>query len=81
MLKYPEVAQAIIAHYTGETITESMKGLLAQICIRIFGTVEKKEELYPAMKKIDDTIKIISTEGKDLKLAGIDPEDIEGYIL
>ena len=81
VLSYPEVAQAVIAHYPGETITDSMKGLLAQICIRILGTVEKKEDLYPVMKKIDDTIHIISTEGKDLKLPGIEPEDVEGFVL
>ena len=81
VLKYPEVAQAIIAHYPGETITDSMRGLLAQICIRILGTVDKVEELYPAMKKVDDTIQIISTNGQNLKLAGIEPEDVEGYVL
>ena len=81
VLKYPEVAQAIVAHYPGETITESMKGLLAQICIRILGTVDNEEDLYPAMKKVEDAIKIISTEGKNLKLAGIEPKDVEGYVL
>lgn len=81
VLKFPEVAQAVLAHYPGETITESMRGLLTQICIRILGTVEKKENLYPVMKKIYDSIQIISTEQKNLKLAGIEPEDIEGFIL
>ena len=33
------------------------------------------------MKKVNDTIKIISKEGKNLKLAGIEPEDVEGYLL
>lgn len=81
VLRLPEVVDAVIAHYPGETITESMEGLLAQITIRILGTVDKAEDLYETMKKVEDTIHIISTEGKELKLAGIEPEDVEGYVL
>lgn len=81
VLEYPEVIDAVIAHYPGETITESMRGLLAQICIRILGTVDKEEDLYPTMKKVYDAVKITSTEGKDLKLAGIELQDVAGYLL
>ena len=81
VLKLPEVSQAIIAHYPGEVITEDMKGLLAQICIRIIGTVNNKDELYPVMKRIDDTIQILDPEGKNLKLAGIEKADIDGYVI
>lgn len=81
VLKMDEVSDAVIAHCPGETITENMKGLLAQIVIRILGTVDRYDDLYGTMKKIEDKIHIISTEGKELKLAGIEPEDVEGYVL
>lgn len=81
VLKFPEVNAAVVAHYPGEEITQNMKGLLAQICIRILGTVDSEEELYPAMKKVNDTIRILSTDGRDLKLAGIEESDVKGYVV
>lgn len=81
VLGFPEVAASVIAHYPGETITEAMKGLLAQITIRTLGTVNTEDELYPTMKKIEKTIQILSPEGKNLMLPGIEPEDIAGYVM
>ena len=81
VLKMNGVLDAVIAHYPGETITENMRGLLAQIVIRILGTVDRLDDLYGTMKKIEDGIRIISTEGKDLKLDGIEPKDVEGFVL
>lgn len=81
VLKVEGVSDAVMAHYPGETITENMKGLLAQIVIRILGTVDRLDDLYTTMKEIEDKIHIISTEGKELKLDGIEPEDVEGFVL
>lgn len=78
---FPEVIDAVIAHYPGETITEDMKGLLAQITVRVLGTVDSEEQLYDIMRRIEKTIHIVSDDGRELMLAGIEPEDIEGYIL
>lgn len=78
---YPEVADVVIAHVPGETITEKMRGLLAQISVRAFGSVEKKEQLYIAMRKVEETIRVISTEGELMNLPGIEPKDIEGIVL
>ena len=58
-----------------------MRGLLAQISVRVFGTVERKERLYQAMSGIEDTIHIISTEGTLMNLPGIEEKDIEGFVL
>lgn len=58
-----------------------MRGLLAQITVRVLGTVDKEEELYRIMKKIEDTIHIVSTEGKGMMLDGIEVDDVEGYVL
>lgn len=75
----PGVIDAVIAHYPGETITEQMKGLLAQITIRILGVAEVEEDLYKKMKAIEDAIHIVSKEGKELMLPGIEVEDVKGY--
>lgn len=75
-----EVARSVIAHYPGETITEGMKGLLAQITVRTLGTVDKPEKLYTTMKKIEDTIRIVSDSGEYLNLPGIEQKDIEGFV-
>lgn len=77
----PEVADVIIEHYPGETITEKMRGLLAQISVRAFGSVEKKGQLYDVMHKIENSIHIISTCGELMNLPGIESKDIEGFVL
>lgn len=79
--KFPEVEDAVIAHIPGETITDSMRGLLAQITVRILGSVHSKEELLPVMQKIDDTIHIIDENHCELMLQGIEFSDIDGYLL
>ena len=76
-----EVEDVVIAHAPGETITEQMKGLLAQITVRVLGLVESKDKLLPTMQKIDDTIHIIGTEGEELMLPGIEYSDIEGFVI
>lgn len=78
---FPEIIDVVRAHYPGQTITDQMKGLLTQITVRVLGTVDNKAQLYSTMKKVQDTIKIISTEDKDLLLPGIEKEDIEGFVL
>lgn len=78
---FKEVEDVVIAHAPGETITEQMKGLLAQITVRALGSVEKKEDLLPVMQRIDDTIHIIGEHDEELLLPGIEPEDIEHYVL
>lgn len=76
-----EVEDVVIAHAPGETITEQMRGLLAQITVRVLGSVESKDRLLPTMQKIDDTIHIIGTEGEQLLLPGIEYSDIEGFVI
>ena len=77
----PEVEDVVIAHTPGETITEQMRGLLAQITVRVLGSVSRKEELLPVMQKIDGTVSIVDENGRDLLLPGIEGCDIKGYIL
>lgn len=74
------VIDCVPAHLSGEEITDKMKGLLSQITVRTLGTVDSQVELYPKMKKIEETIKIISN-GRNNTLPGIEYDDIEGYVL
>lgn len=76
-----EVEDAVLAHVPGETITEQMRGLLAQITIRVLGSVPTKEDLLPTMQCIDNTIHIKDENGEDLLLPGIEYSDIEGYVI
>ena len=77
----PEVDDVVIAHAPGETITEHMRGLLAQITVRVLGSVASKENLLPTMQRIDDTIHVIGENGEQLLLPGIEYGDIEGYVI
>lgn len=58
-----------------------MKGLLAQITVRVLGTVKDKESLLAVMQKINRTIHIKGTNGEELMLPGIELSDIDGYLL
>lgn len=78
---FKEVEDVVIAHAPGEIITEQMKGLLAQITVRILGSVDNKEDLLPVMQRIDDTIHIIGENCEELLLPGIEYNDIDGYVI
>lgn len=76
-----EVVDVVIAHIPGETITEKMKGLLAQITIRVLGSVENNRQLLPAMQKIYNSFRILGEKGENLLLPGIEYSDIEGFVI
>ncbi len=77
---FAEVEDAVIAHYPGETITEQMRGLLTQITVRVLGTTRNKQDLLPIMQKIEHTIQIMDSNGQDLRLPGIEQEDLTGVL-
>lgn len=76
-----EVEDVVLGHVPGETITEQMRGLLAQITVRVLGSVSKKEELLPIMQKIDNTIHLVGEQGEELLLPGIEYSDIDGFVI
>ncbi len=76
-----EVEDVVIAHVPGETITENMKGLLAQITVRVLGSVKSKEDLLPIMQRIDNSIHILGEQGEELLLSGIEYNDIDGFVI
>ena len=76
----PQVADVVVAHIPGETVTEEMRGLLAQISIRVLGSVDTTEQLLSTMQKINETIHILGEDGRELLLPGVEYEDINGFI-
>ena len=58
-----------------------MRGLLAQITVRVLGSVSRKSDLMPVIQRIVDTIHIIGENGEDLMLTGMDFSDLEGCVL
>ena len=79
--RMPEVEDVVVAHAPGETITEQMRGLLAQITVRVLGSVPAKTDLLITMQRIDDTIHILGKNGEQLLLPGVELNDIEGYVI
>ena len=79
--KMAEVEDAVLAHVPGETITVQMRGLLAQITVRVLGSVPTKDDLLPSMQRINNTIHIIGENGEELLLPGIEYSDIAGYVI
>lgn len=60
------VSGVVIAHKPGETINESVSGLLSQIAVRVIGVAKDKEELCEKIENIQNLIKIISTKDEDM---------------
>ena len=79
--RMPEVEDVVKAHVPGETITTVMRGLLAQITVRVLGCVPSKDAILPIMQRINNTIRIIGTNDQNLMLPGIEYDDVNGYIL
>lgn len=77
----PSVIQAVVAHPEGDTITDKMVGLLAQITVRVLGKANTIEEMKQAMFDIHNTVHIISTTGEEMLLPGVEEADFDGTIL
>ncbi|MCD7919384.1 MAG: ATP-grasp domain-containing protein [Clostridiales bacterium] len=80
MLCYPGVIDVVTAHQPGEVITEKMKGLLAQITVRVLGTSESIEGLYNDIGHVQRKIQILSETGENLSLNGVEGSDLDGVL-
>lgn len=78
--KLPGVLATVIAHPEGDEITQSMKGLLAQITVRILGKANSVEDMKKEMLKIQNLAHVISDEGEEMILPGLEESDFEGTI-
>ena len=69
------------AHIEGETLPPEAKGQLRQIALRILGKTNDVSELEKVMLELQDAIQIISADGDNLMLPGLEPNDFKGTIL
>ena len=70
----------VVAHPEGDEITQKMKGLLAQITVRILGKAESIEEMKKEMLEIQKLAHVISDTGEEMILPGMEASDFEGTI-
>ena len=78
--KFPGVFSAVVAHPPGDTITEKMKGRLAQITVRILGRADDLETMKAEMLEIQRLAHVISDTGEEMILPGLDDTDFEGTV-
>ncbi len=78
--KIPGVIEAVVAHPEGDIITQSMKGLLTQIVIRVLGKADDVETMKNEMMKIQHLLHVISEKGDEMSLPGMDEMDFIGTI-
>ena len=76
----PGVIEAVVAHPEGDEITEKMRGLLAQITIRILGRADSIDDMREEMLKIQQLARVISDEGEDMILPGMEGSDYVGTV-
>ncbi len=76
----PGVIHAYVSHPEGEEITEGMRGLLAQITVRVLGRADSVPAMRRDMLRIHDMIRILDPEGRDLLLPGLEEKDFDGVI-
>ena len=70
--KLPGVINAVVAHPEGDQITEKMRGLLAQITIRILGQADDIETMKAEILEIQRLAHVISDEGEEMNLPGME---------
>ncbi len=74
----PGVFDVVVAHPVGDTITEAMKGRLAQITIRILGKADSIEGMKAEMLEIQRLAHVISETGEEMNLPGLEDSDFVG---
>lgn len=78
--KLPGVIKVVVAHPEGDEITQKMKGLLAQITVRILGRADDIEGMKSEMLEIQKLAHVISDTGEEMILPGMDESDYVGTI-
>lgn len=78
--KLPGVIKVVVAHPEGDEITQKMKGLLAQITVRILGKADSIEQMKNEMLEIQHFAHVVSSEGEEMILPGLEESDYEGTV-
>ena len=76
----PGVFDVVVAHPVGDTITEAMKGRLAQITVRILGRADDIPSMKAEMLEIQRLGHVISETGEEMILPGMEESDFVGTI-
>lgn len=80
LFKIPDLLDIVVEHEPGEEITEKMRGLLAQISLRVFGTAPTLHMLRERLLQVQHTVHILSDQGEEMLLPGFEPEDMDEVI-
>ena len=78
--KQDGVSEVFVSYLPGEEITQSMRGLLSQIVVRVIGTAPSLPAMKERMYRAYDSVSILSDQGVDMKLSGLDEEDFRGVV-
>jgi hypothetical protein len=78
--KLPGVIDVVVAHPEGEEITQNMKGLLAQITIRVLGMADDITTMKNEMIEVQRLAHVISDTGEEMILPGMEESDYVGTI-
>lgn len=76
----PGVIKVVVAHPEGDEITQKMKGLLAQITVRVLGRADDIEAMKNEMLEIHRLAHVISDTGEEMILPGMEESDYVGTI-
>lgn len=78
--KLPGVIKVVVAHPEGDEITQKMKGLLAQITVRILGRADSIDDMKKEMLEIQRIAHVISETGEEMILPGMEESDYAGTV-
>lgn len=78
--KLPGVLSVVVAHPEGDEITQKMKGLLAQITVRVLGKADDITAMKNEMLEIQRLAHVISETGEEMILPGMEESDYRGTI-
>lgn len=76
----PGVIEVVAAHLEGDEITRKMKGLLAQITVRILGRANTIKDMKNEMLEIQRLVHVISEKGEEMILPGMEESDYTGTV-
>lgn len=76
----PGVLDVVVAHPEGDTITEAMKGRLAQITVRVLGRADSVETMKNEMLRIQQVAHVVSDQGEEMILPGMEESDYIGTV-
>jgi len=71
-----DIIDIVPAYVEGDVIPEGVVGTLSQVFIRIFASVNKKEEMSKLIDCIQNTIKVYSDLGEDMLLDKFDTSEL-----